>query len=301
MEEAYSLAVKKSQNSGEKAKHYYDHKIRSTLPQPDDRVLVRNLSKHGGSGKLRPHWEEQVNRIVHQKGPDSSVYEVKPENRRGPTRALNRNLLLQCSFLPVEPVPKKSGLSRPVQSRRKPTRRELPPRFTRPAKSKTCPRKEDCSSDEDGDIILVSGTTKSLSPSAKSFQPQGISLPQTSAKSDDPVSLSLEGTASVSNELCPGEQASFSNLSVKNHTQTLLDVSELSQVQQHKTSSSNPAFNNNETEGVTERSTETEMPNTCESLDLQSRPAIIWLEPSRLTYYAPGSRLTAIRTASVLK
>ena len=204
MEQAYSLAAKNSQNSGEKAKHYYDRKIHSMLLQPDDRVLVRNLSERGGPGKLRPHWEEQVHRIVRQKNPDSPVYEVKPENGKGPTRTLHRNLLLPCSLLPVEPVPKKSSFSPPIQSRRKPTRRELPPRFTRSAKSETCPGKEDCSSDEDGDIIFVSRTTKSvLSPSAKSFQPQGISLPQTSAKSYDPVSLSPESIASVSNEPCP--------------------------------------------------------------------------------------------------
>ena len=196
---------------------------------------------------------------------------------------------MPCSFLPVEAVPKTGSLSRPVQSRRKPTRRELPPWFTRPAKSVTCPSKEDCSSDEDGDIIFVSRTTKSLSPSAKSFQPQGISLPQTSAKSYDPVSLSPESIASVSNEPCPEEQASFSHPSVKNHAQTLPNVSELSEVQQHENSSGNPASINNETEGVTEQSTETEMPNTCESLDLQSIPARIRREPSRLTYYASGS------------
>ena len=114
-------------------------------------------------------------------------------------------------------------------------------------------------------------------------------MPQTSAKSYDPVSLSPESIASVSNEPCPEEQTPFAHPSVKNHAQMLLDISELSEVQQLENSSGNPASINNETEGVTEQSTETEMRNTCESLDLQSRPARIRREPSRLTYYAPGS------------
>ena len=62
MEEAYSLATKKSQNSGEKAKHYYDRKIRSTLLQPDNRILVRNLSDRSG--------------------PESPVYEVNQKMER---------------------------------------------------------------------------------------------------------------------------------------------------------------------------------------------------------------------------
>ena len=50
MENAYKLASKKSQESGARAKEYYDRKIRSSVLQPNDRVLVRNLSERGGLG-----------------------------------------------------------------------------------------------------------------------------------------------------------------------------------------------------------------------------------------------------------
>ena len=52
MENAYKLASKKSQESGARAKEYYDWKLCSSVLQPNDRVLVRNLSERGGPGKL---------------------------------------------------------------------------------------------------------------------------------------------------------------------------------------------------------------------------------------------------------
>ena len=55
MENAYKLASKKSQESGAQAKEYYDRKLRSSVLQPTDRVLVRNLSERGGPEKLRVH------------------------------------------------------------------------------------------------------------------------------------------------------------------------------------------------------------------------------------------------------
>ena len=66
-----------------------------------DRVLVRNLSDRGGPGKLRPYWEQEIY-VVTQKRKDMLVYEVRPENRGGRSRVLHRNLLLPCSYLPVE-------------------------------------------------------------------------------------------------------------------------------------------------------------------------------------------------------
>ena len=141
MEEAYKLASKKSQESGARAKAYYDRKLRSSVLHPNDRVLVCNLSERGGPGKLRSHWENTVHRIVRQRDPDSPVYEVKPETGTGPTRVLHRNLLLPCDSLPLEsdvqkqePGPKQRPIlkqeSTQAQSRgRRSFKRQLPPRL----------------------------------------------------------------------------------------------------------------------------------------------------------------------------
>lgn len=108
MTEAYELAGKKSRETGTKAKHRNDCFVRSSVLQPGDRVLVRNLSERGGPGKLRSHWEDRVHIVVSRKGEDSPVYEVKPEAGTGGNRILHRNLLLPCSHLPIEipsPIP----------------------------------------------------------------------------------------------------------------------------------------------------------------------------------------------------
>jgi hypothetical protein len=89
MKEAYELAGKKIRDKGLKAKKSYNCWMRSTVLQPGDRVLVRNLSERGGPGKLRSFWERDVHVVIKWKGSDSPVYEVQSESNSGKTRVLH--------------------------------------------------------------------------------------------------------------------------------------------------------------------------------------------------------------------
>ena len=68
--------------------------------KPGDRVLVRNLSERGRTGKLKNHWEEKMHKIVSAIGDDSVTYKTVTENFMKPKdRIVHRNMLLNCDDL----------------------------------------------------------------------------------------------------------------------------------------------------------------------------------------------------------
>ena len=93
---------KAARESASRGKKDYDKRVRSSVLQAGDRVLVRNLTPRGGPGKLRNFWEDEIH-VVARKGEGSPVYEVRPKSSKGRSRTLHRNLLLPCDYLPSKP------------------------------------------------------------------------------------------------------------------------------------------------------------------------------------------------------
>lgn len=102
MQEAYAIARENAHKSAQRNKRVYDTKVRSSVLYPGDRVLIRNMTPRGGTGKLRNHWEDTIHTVVRQVGGDVPIYELRPEQGKGKTRILHRNLLLPCDHLPLE-------------------------------------------------------------------------------------------------------------------------------------------------------------------------------------------------------
>ena len=102
MEEAYEIARENANKAAVRSKRHYDSKVKSSILQPGDRVLIRNMTPRGGPGKLRSHWEDSIHTVVHQVSKDIPVYELRPEKGQGRSRILHRNLLLPCDHLPLE-------------------------------------------------------------------------------------------------------------------------------------------------------------------------------------------------------
>ena len=102
MRQAFMLASNSAQKAAAKGRRQSDKRVRSTVLVPGDRVLVRNLTPRGGTGKIRSFWEDEIHIVVSRKNADSPVYDVKSESGRGKTRTLHRNLLLPCDYLPAK-------------------------------------------------------------------------------------------------------------------------------------------------------------------------------------------------------
>ena len=102
MQEAFIVAGNSANKNARIGKKFHDKKTFGATLGVGDRVLVRNLSERGGTGKLGSYWEKHVHVIVRKRDEDIPVYTVKAENGKGKERVLHRNLLLSCEHLPLE-------------------------------------------------------------------------------------------------------------------------------------------------------------------------------------------------------
>ncbi|KAK3707802.1 hypothetical protein QZH41_002538 [Actinostola sp. cb2023] len=141
------------------------------------------MRPRGGPGKLRPYWEEKIYKVIRRKGPDSPVYEVKPEFGTGHSRVLHRNLLMSCGSLPVYSHGER--VNPPAGDPNKRAR-------TRPCREPTTPRPAQTSDEDESETeYIVDGLLVS----------QGDSCP-VSDQSDDERGDQPGGTREVQ-EPCP--------------------------------------------------------------------------------------------------
>ncbi len=108
---------------GRKNKRNYDGKVRGSVLCPGDRVLVKNLTPRGGTGKLRNHWEDVVHTVVRQVGGEGPIYEVRPEQGKARSCVLHRNILMPCEYFPLEIYLGKEGRTKGQVKRSKPVKR----------------------------------------------------------------------------------------------------------------------------------------------------------------------------------
>ena len=90
LDAACKIAIDNSRKSQVMSKKIYDGKVRGCDLEIGNRVLVRNLSQRGGTGKLRSYWEEKVYEVV-SRLQDLPVYKITAEDGTGKIRTINRN------------------------------------------------------------------------------------------------------------------------------------------------------------------------------------------------------------------
>ena len=172
MKQAYEIATEKSRKSQERGRNYHSTTTPSSAALlPGDRVLVRNLSGRGGTGKLHTYWEQEIHTVIECKTPNGPVYVVRPE-KGGKLRVLHRNLLLPCTFLPA-------NSTSPAKKRQQ----NQPPRACPPVnRPQTLNVQPSVDSDEEADY--PSFTLNQLNALAPCFSLQASTFPSDSPPDD---------------------------------------------------------------------------------------------------------------------
>uniref|UniRef100_A0A3B3QR63 Gypsy retrotransposon integrase-like protein 1 n=1 Tax=Paramormyrops kingsleyae TaxID=1676925 RepID=A0A3B3QR63_9TELE len=97
LQESYKLALEHSERNALKNKERYDLKVRETILEEGDHVLVKNVGVRG-KHKIADRWSRTVYKVA-KRIHDSPVYVVAPVDSSGPNKTLHRDLLLPCGFL----------------------------------------------------------------------------------------------------------------------------------------------------------------------------------------------------------
>ena len=93
LEYAYSLVSSNQSSASLKGKVQFDKKVRGSVPEIGDRVLLRNVGLRGKQ-KLADRWDEHTYIVVGQPDKDLPVYSIRREGSREKEKVVHRNLLL---------------------------------------------------------------------------------------------------------------------------------------------------------------------------------------------------------------
>ena len=101
LQDVYRLASHEADKARQHQKKTYDKKVRASVLEVGDRVLVKRLAFEGRH-KLEDRWEQDIYVVIKHTNKDIPVYEVQRESGLGKVRTLHRNNLLPIGFLPIE-------------------------------------------------------------------------------------------------------------------------------------------------------------------------------------------------------
>ena len=103
MKQAFEIAAKHTDDKRRKRRDKHNLSGKLEPLEIGTRVLVRNLTERGGTGKLPSFWEEKIYKIIDQKDNNGLVYSIQEEgNERSRIRVLHRNHLLACDHFPYK-------------------------------------------------------------------------------------------------------------------------------------------------------------------------------------------------------
>lgn len=102
LQESYKLALEHSERNTLKNKERYDLKVRETILEEGDHVLVKNAGVHG-KHKIADRWSQTVYKVVKHIN-DFPVYVVVPANSDGPNKTLHRDLLFYLAVPLLHPL-----------------------------------------------------------------------------------------------------------------------------------------------------------------------------------------------------
>ena len=113
LRDAYQIAHQHQITAAAANKKRYDRKMRHVAIDVGDKVLVRNLTPRGGTGKMNSWWERRIYTVISIRDL-VPVYTIKPIDG-GKPRTVHRNLLMKVDDLPDDIFDQEKPGKKPVQ------------------------------------------------------------------------------------------------------------------------------------------------------------------------------------------